>query len=141
MDGGLRQLFKKHLPEFHWQAIETFITGSGVPDINGCLDGVEVWIENKFAKGKRRIRVSVSPAQVGWIEQRLRHGGRVFIAVRYTTAKLDTLYLLHGSAARELASGTAPEAIAIGAWDGGPARWGWGKVKDLLLLQSKSKKD
>lgn len=135
MDGGLRQLFKKHLPDVHWQAIETFITGSGVPDINGCLDGIEFWIENKFAKGKKRARVTFSPAQVGWIEQRLRHGGRVFIAVRHTTAQADTLYLLRGAAARELTVGETPEALAIGVWDGGPARWDWDAVKWLLCKQ------
>jgi hypothetical protein len=137
MDGGLRQLFKKHLPEFHWQAIETFITGSGVPDINGCFNGIEVWIENKFAKGKKRARVTFSPEQVGWIEQRLRHGGRVFIAVRHTTAQSDTLYLLRGAAARELIIGEVLGALAIGSWDGGPACWDWDKVKDLLLFQPK----
>jgi len=130
IDGGLRQLFRKHLPEFHWQAIESFVTGAGIPDANGCLDGIEVWIENKFAKGRRRV--DISPAQVGWIEQRLRHGGRVFIAVRHVTSKLDTLYLLQGNTARELIAGEVPEAVAIGTWHGGPVRWDWDAVKQLL---------
>ena len=31
MDGGLRALFRQHLPEVDWQSIETPMTGGGVP--------------------------------------------------------------------------------------------------------------
>ena len=130
MDGRLRQLFQQRLPEFHWQAVETGGTGLGIPDLNFCCTGIEGWIELKQTQA---WRVRVSPEQVGWAERRLRHGGRVFVAVR----RKDTeLYLLTGSAMRALAQGDEKlPALALAFWTGGPHNWDWVDIKSLLLLQ------
>lgn len=71
-------LLKKNLPEVDWQRIEN-VAGTGTPDINGCVDSVEFWIEAKIAKsGSFEIR----PAQVAWCTRRANKGGRVFVVVR-----------------------------------------------------------
>ena len=40
-------LVRDNLKDFHLQRIETGMTGSGVPDVNGCYAGVEFWLELK----------------------------------------------------------------------------------------------
>jgi Holliday junction resolvase len=129
MDGGLRQLFKMHLPEIDWQAVDV-TGGRGVPDSNGCHDAKEFWIEHKMTHGRK---VGVRPEQVAWIERRLRHGGKVFIAVRRVNKKTDDLYLLSGSCARALASGEWPYPAPLGHWSGGPTQWDWQEIKEVLL--------
>jgi Holliday junction resolvase len=99
-DDGLRQVFTTHIVA-HWQAIETGGTGKGVPDLNGCRGGVDVWIEMKRAR--HWTVPEMKPEQVGWIERRERNGGRVFVAVRRAH---DELWLLKPGAARLLIGGT-----------------------------------
>jgi hypothetical protein len=110
-----------------FQAVETHSTGRGVPDSNYCVDGTEGWIEHKRAK---RGRVDLSKEQVAWAERRMRHGGRVFLAVR----EGSRLWLFAGGAMRAIRSahGRIAGAPALGEWAGGPARWGWDEVLELL---------
>lgn len=140
-DGGLRPLFRQKLPHFDFQSIESHGTGRGTPDSNYCVDGVDGWIEFKKADG---FRTKVRPEQVGWIERRLRHGGRVFIAVRQE--RDDTLWLFGGLAARHLlagrldqvprtadqASGNRTGTIFQAYWPGGPRAWDWGQIGRVL---------
>ena len=44
---NLWALLRDNIKEVHWQRIETGMTGSGVPDVNGCAKGKEFWIELK----------------------------------------------------------------------------------------------
>jgi hypothetical protein len=131
IDDGLRLLFRQRLPAVDWQAIETGGTGKGVPDLNGCMDGNEVWIEMKMTAhwAVQKMR----PEQVAWIERRVRHGGRVFVAVRRAH---DELWLLAPGAARPLIMGVRlsdlPADLILGRWSGGPARWNWAEVAFLL---------
>ncbi len=135
MDGGLRALFRQHLPEVDWQSIETPMTGGGVPDSNYCVDGFSGWIEHKKTDG---WAVEVKIAQVGWIERRIRHGGRVLVAVRRKLPAgprrgpaVDELYLFRGAAIRNLKDrglmGVLDDHV-IGSWHSGPQRWDWGAV-------------
>jgi hypothetical protein len=78
-DGGLRNTFRTWLPEFHFQAIESALTGGGIPDLNGCYDGAEFWVETKWTQG---FVVEVRTKQAVWIKRRVLAGGRAFIAVR-----------------------------------------------------------
>jgi len=71
---------RAHIPRAHWQRIESWQVAPGVPDLNGCQDGQEVWIEAKIVKGKK---VNVTPLQVNWLETRARHGGKVYIVALY----------------------------------------------------------
>jgi len=136
-DGNLRQIFQKHLPEVHWQPVETWSTGQGVPDVNGCFRGREFWIENKLTSG---WSINFETGQVAWAERRLRAGGRVFLAVRRQAAAgprrgeaTDELWLFNGAQTRQVAEaglkGTRP--ILLGS--GGPARWGWIAILAILL--------
>jgi len=135
-DGGLRQLFQRHIPEAHWQAIETWSTGMGVPDLNGCLKATEFWIELKQTKANA---VGISPEQVAWIERRCRAGGRVFVAVRQKCeagkrkVACDNLLIYHGSDARKLLTDGVDGPLYEGRWVGGPAAWDWQEVRATIL--------
>ena len=136
IDGGLSSLFQKHIPEAHWQRIEVGGTGKGVPDLNYCIDGVEGWIELKQTSA---WAVIIRPEQIGWIERRVRVGGRVSVAVRRKTEggprngdPKDELWLYSGKDVRALAdSGIGGSGAAFIGTDG-PARWDWAAVRAVL---------
>jgi hypothetical protein len=126
-DGQLRQIFRKHLPEAHWQAIETWSTGQGVPDVEYCFPGGACgWIENKATQG---WKVDVRPHQVAWIERRIRSGGRVFVAIR---RKGDELWLFPGDEVRRISEEGIKALQPILLCCSGPAHWNWGKVREIL---------
>lgn len=126
-DGGLSDIYLKHLPQFHWQS--TWSLGGGAPDINGCLDGQELWIENKSTSG---WAVKFEFGQVAWHERRLRAGGRTFVAVRRLASagprRGDELWLFRGDQARQLEEKGLKETRPIFWEQGGPARWHWDEV-------------
>jgi len=130
-DGGLRRLFRKHLKNVDWTTVESRLTGSGIPDLNGCHGGVEFWIECKLTKG---WAVRMRPAQVGWISRRVRAGGRVVVAVRRKGRGVDQLWLVAGEAVATLrlrglqGLQGVPGAGLLGCWHGGPAGWQWGAI-------------
>jgi hypothetical protein len=123
-DGGTGPLLVKNLPRIHWQSVETWSTGRGVPDYNFCCDGVEGWLELKKSSG---WAVDMEPEQIAWAERRLRHGGRLFILVR---RKEDELWLFHGSAARELKLRGLKELSPMARWS---RPWPWEELGRLLL--------
>lgn len=138
-DGELRMKFKQFLPEVHWQSIETWSTGQGVPDMNGCSESIEFWIEAKKTNG---FTVDVEPHQIAWLERRARAGGRTFVAVRRLAAAgprrgaaCDEFYLFRGIDARALKQHglkiDGPAALVH--CSGGPARWNWHTIKAHLI--------
>ena len=151
VDDGLRPLFRKHIARCHWQSVETGGTGRGIPDSNYCLPplvegygGYEGWIEYKATKG---YEVSLRPEQIGWIMQRGRAGGRVWVAVRRRHQgglrrglPVDELWLIPGGLAMEArTSGLRSDAVQKSArrWHGGPtAGWDWDAVAALLRTRS-----
>ncbi len=80
-----RRLIQRKMPDAHWTPIESRLTGRGIADLNGCLHGVEVWIEVKRLEGKRklRFRFPLKPSQANWLNKRWQAGGRVFIMARH----------------------------------------------------------
>ena len=135
-DGGLKNLFRENLKTFDFQPIEMFLLAAGVPDLNFCVDGVEGWVELKSTSGHA---VVVRPAQVGWAARRIRHGGRVFVAVRRRVdrgprrgAPVDELWLFAGGAIGALADYGLKGPAPAGKWDGGPVRWDWDAVARVL---------
>jgi hypothetical protein len=128
-DGGLRQLFRHHLPIWDWQPIETAAISPGVPDLNGCWEGREVWVEMKQTRG---WAVKFQPMQPGLITRRVAHGGHVFIAVRHQSIGADALHIYHGRSVLDLqAQGLrAPGRLLLGI--GSPARWDWNMVHHIL---------
>lgn len=142
-DGGLRQTFRKYLPFIHWQSIEVPSIAKGVPDCNGCYDGVDFWCENKKTAG---YIIGLRPEQVAWLDRRGRCGGTVYIAVRRMAKKgprrgpgTDELWLLDGRASREInklkslaAVKMARPELVLGVWGGGPSHWLWNEVASAL---------
>jgi len=148
-DGDLRKLFREHLPKIHWQSVETGGTGRGIPDSNGCglttdannsVVGIEFWIEFKVTAA---WAVALRPEQVGWLTQRARHGGRVFVAVRRTSKggprsgpPSDELWLLDGQYARDIKQDglrKLPAGSLLSRSTGGPAQWDWQKIETAIL--------
>lgn len=92
-------LLKNNLTDIHFQRIETGLTGSGVPDVNGCAKGKEFWIELKeIHRGKS---LTLRPMQVAWMAKRSAVGGQVFVLAR--KQNVIKLYHVDGlSGAKEL---------------------------------------
>jgi len=142
-DGGLRQLFRLHLPQVDWQSIETFLTGPGVPDSNGCYNGTEFWVEFKQTTA---YAVVLRPEQIAWGMRRERHGGRVFVAIRrhcdagIRRVACDELWLVPVKYSVTLARGGLKELSKISEvydWPDGPSKWDWNEVLRVLLQVNK----
>ena len=134
-DGGLRPLFVERIKTAHWQAVETWSTGQGVPDMNVCLNGIETWLE---FKGTTTNTVRITPEQVAWIERRLRAGGRCLVIVRWQCAAgsrrqaRDELLIYAGAEARTLMLDGIAAAKPLARWAGGPRAWNWNSIAKLL---------
>lgn len=135
-DGGLRGIFSDHLIDFHWNAIESWSTGHGIPDGEFCApNGSQAWVEFKKTDG---WAIQFKPGQIAWHERRHRMKGSSFIAVRRRNAargqKVDELYLFSGRDVRALTLGgvRAPDARVLGKWAGGPSKWDWARIRTLL---------
>ena len=77
---NLWALLRDNIKEVHWQRIETGMTGSGVPDVNGCVKGKEFWIELKEIHSGNSL--TLRPMQVAWLSKRAMNGGQVFVLAR-----------------------------------------------------------
>ena len=64
-------------------------TINGIPDVNGCMNGVEIWLELKSGESKN---YGLSKYQINWHIERLSCGGNVFILL--FTPKLKSLKIL-----------------------------------------------
>ncbi len=136
MDGNLRQLFRKHLPHFHWVSVETGSTGRGIPDSEYCHAGVSGWIEFK----KTSTNASgLRPEQIAWLERRGRAGGRCWAAVRRQHSggprkghPVDELYLIDGKYISGLINNGVDWSTFL-RWKGGPAHWDWSEIERALL--------
>lgn len=97
-------------PYAHWTRIETW-TGPGVLDVNGCLVGVESWVECKQAyrpkTSRGLIRAKVRKEQVAWEYLRRSAGGRTFIALMLD----DDLFVLKGELLKTLKGGVTEAFI------------------------------
>ena len=82
-------LMRSNLPEIHLQRIETGMTGAGVPDVNGCANGKEFWVELKEVHSGNNL--TLRPMQISWLAKRASHGGQVFVMAR----KNDIIKLYH----------------------------------------------
>lgn len=102
---GLDRL-KRLFPAAHWQTISGLAQG-GVFDINGCLNGTEIWVELKQAErpktNRGSIRPKVQPGQPAWEALRTQAGGRCYVAILVG----PDFYVLPGWAVRELRDGVS----------------------------------
>jgi len=61
-------------------------TGRGIPDVNICYQGVEVWTELKIFQGGR---VLLRPEQYAWgVRRTIEHRGRVFVVALHPNDRL-----------------------------------------------------
>lgn len=142
IDGGLRTLFHSHIPEFHWVAIETGLTHSGVPDSNYCYGGKDRWVEFKQTETYRIKQTKKTPFQIAWHERRARAEGKTFLAVRRwhdggvrLGAAVDELYIFSGTLIRQVYTNSMvhPASRHVFFSPGGPSFWDWKKVRSVLL--------
>ena len=74
-ESKLWQRIKKNITKPHLIRVESN-TINGIPDINGCWNSKEFWIELKSDKvGYPKL----SKWQISWINKRIKHGGIVII--------------------------------------------------------------
>lgn len=67
---------------------------SGMPDVEGCLNGSQFWIELKVVKGKNVLRAAFRPAQVPWMRRRWAAGGRTFALLQVDAGPKARRYLV-----------------------------------------------
>jgi len=72
----------------HFVRIENAIS-VGVPDVNACHDGVEVWIELKTGSGNY---ISLRSSQLAWFIRRISVGGNLKVVYRVK----DTIGVIKG---------------------------------------------
>ena len=74
-ESKLWQRIKKNITKPHLIRVESN-TINGIPDINGCWNSKEFWIELKSDKvGYPKL----SKWQISWINKRIKHGGIVIV--------------------------------------------------------------
>jgi len=84
----LWQRIKKHITKPHLIRVESN-TINGIPDINGCWNSKEFWIELKSDKvGYPKL----SKWQISWINKRIKHGGIVIICNETLSKRTLQLY-------------------------------------------------
>lgn len=94
-----------------WERIENSC-GLGTPDLQGCYDGKDIWVELKVEK---RGRVLVSPEQVLFMKRREAHGGRAWIVCLGHDNGVETIRAWRESDAR---------GVRTDGWDyGAPHEW------------------
>lgn len=131
-DGGLRPMFRKRLPQFFWNVIESPISGGGLPDHYWCCKGVNGWNEYKATNG---YAIRFRPEQIGWHERLHRAGGRSFIIIRRLNKEADELWIYHGTSAHLLQQYGLNRVPFVAKYIGGPIRWNWDDIEETLLRQ------
>jgi len=69
--------------------------------------------------------------QVAWHDRYARMGGRSFFAVR----RGQDLYLFQGGLGKMLMERGVRGTPSCGLWLGGPAKWDWGEIGEVLTAQ------
>lgn len=139
IDGGLWGLIRDNLRGPHHQRIESALTALGIPDVNSCHDGVEIWIELKATSA---WAVSFRPFQTGWLSRRARAGGRTFLMVRRRREPsprlpaCDELWVFRGADARLVEEGGLRACEPLLLLTGGPSQWDWEAVRECLFRKS-----
>jgi Holliday junction resolvase len=95
-ESKLYNLIKTNLKNVHFMRIESY-TEQGIPDVNACYNGKELWLELKCNTAKN---LGLSKYQIVWIMRRVKHGGVVWIANRPPRQRATFFYsgsLVRGS--------------------------------------------
>jgi hypothetical protein len=81
--------------------------GAGNPDVEGCIDGAQIWIELKSCSRPVRattaIRPKLRPSQDIWLQERVRAGCRyAWVLLQVGDAAASKLYLIPGNRYHEI---------------------------------------
>jgi hypothetical protein len=87
-EAKLWQDVRKGLKEAHLVRIESRI-GLGIPDVNGCINGKDFWLELKVIKGNS---LRLSKFQYTTLFRSLRAGGNVFVLARPLSGSVLKVY-------------------------------------------------
>lgn len=82
-ESNLYQWMRTRVPEAHWQRIESS-TGQGIPDVNVCWKGFEVWWELKVCVGNI---IDLRKEQRAWLIRRWKTGGRCGVCISFPRDK------------------------------------------------------
>lgn len=52
------------------------VAGNGLPDLNICYNGIEIWVE---LKALNHNKVLLRPEQYAWAKRRANHGGSCYV--------------------------------------------------------------
>lgn len=111
-----RKFRKKLPPKTHQVRVEN-PAGPGTPDLNVCLEGVEVWVEFKQVKTLPKMPTTpvftgcLEPHQALWAKLRTRAGGVCYV-VGYVEES-DTFFIIPGRYAEEFNSMTLARLKAL----------------------------
>lgn len=75
-EAKFRSDIRKNVKGPHWQPIETWLIAGGVPDMNACWQGREIWIETKIHPRKPTDK------QLNWARLRTNEGGRCWFLTK-----------------------------------------------------------
>ena len=120
----LFQLLKNNLKNTHFTRIESH-TELGIPDVNACHNGQEVWLE---LKANSRKDLGLSKYQVVWMKKRIKHGGNVWIMNRPLLDKTLRFYSPSTIDPGSLSSVSGQPTLVLG-----PTKIDWDQVMDLLF--------
>ncbi len=120
---NLYQTIKSKLKNVHFTRIESS-TQNGIPDVNACKNGHEVWLELKCNSAKN---LGLSKYQMVWIMNRTKAGGKVFIINRPLFQRAVKIYT--GSVVRESGiSDLGQPTLVLG-----PNKFEWARLDQLLF--------
>ena len=137
----LENTFKKHLVNTvlrgraDIQSIEDKFT-SGIPDLNLCADGQEVWVELKIID-EWPVRPTttlgskldhLTKEQIVWMRKRKKYGGHVFLFLKVAATR--EYFLFYGEDAQKVKECTAATAYALA-----PAYWNGHLKGDELIKE------
>lgn len=137
-EASLWKLFRDKLFDYrndsiHYCRIET-ATLRGLPDVNICANGKELWVELKIATGNK---VNVSPEQEVFHTKRAMAGGITYFLVRKDTSKEHILYLFKGCDAMRLATEglLGPDPVYMQSVSGSSPKFDWNKLFEVMFKE------
>lgn len=104
----LYQAMKKNLPRVHWQRVETGALSTGVPDVNGCWQGSEFWVELKIGVIQS---VKLSPQQCAWHMRRASSGGVSWIFASDPSSR--KLWMVSGNQSINLRNRVVDSSLSV----------------------------
>ena len=90
-ESKLWKLVKKNTEkDIHWTRIESW-AGSGIPDLHGISDGIDVWVELKVTQSNH---IRLSPFQHSWHFRHTLHGTERLLCSRPSNRGYSTSFRL-----------------------------------------------